>query len=722
MKHQKIALLALLAIACNRVDESLDSLGGYVASSDHISFNESITTKGDILDDNEYYKFDDMEIYAYYTAQEAWTSEDVAPENFMHQQLAARNYDATSTSWSDWSYSPLKYWPNNDGDMVTFYGFAPYGDIVHSTDEGTAKPKFTYTLSPLANENDDLLAAVSYNNKKSAGGGVALDFKHALTRLTLKAKVNELPTQVNQLIAGETNVRYSVNGITFYGIESMGELLLDEQGDVSWKMIESTSSLINYTATQGQTLIPYEDTESDLTTSPEDISIDGKAIFVLPHTLSTDARLQVRVRKEYDLVVWIPEAEWDISTSNSYDGGDKILVPIEGDENNFDTYYVPYTEDADGNKEYVIKTDGENKELIYETEEYEIPIPTEAGGAWRVGDWINMIFTFYVDNSHNMPMTVASTIHDWTETNVDVDIHHNTYIYSSSNNLEIQTDTDDSKYGEFMICTNYYYNLRTPHHRTELDGAITSSRGFLFYSDDYNGVSTDGYDSGTVTIDGTEYKTFVPTLMSGTYELKYATETNITTTDNIIYEYPDGYNTPDTRRALLNGATKSDIVYGTSNKYAFILDGDKYRLLYLDPKQSGALTAFNYETNAEGYHEIKLTNFADNEGTVDFRVIIGDADGADATYSDDNPYHFDFKVRRSTRDEMGLYTSTAVDTDASYGVNKLGTDAVYILRLNVDTSHLTEANNFSFNDVIGVEMISNGGGLITSRFAVSLTQ
>ena len=71
-------------------------------------------------------------VFAYYTDEGDFVSNDAAtttdvneasPCNFMY------NEEVTSLDQgSTWGYSPVKYWPNDPGDKLTFFAYAPYDD------------------------------------------------------------------------------------------------------------------------------------------------------------------------------------------------------------------------------------------------------------------------------------------------------------------------------------------------------------------------------------------------------------------------------------------------------------------------------------------------------------------------------------------------------------------------------------------------------------------
>ncbi|MEL5896412.1 fimbrillin family protein, partial [Bacteroides sp. GD17] len=63
-------------------------------------------------------------VMGYHTGTSNWeTAKLTATPGFMHNQLV--KWDATSGS-GKWTYSPVKYWPNNLNDKISFFAYAPY--------------------------------------------------------------------------------------------------------------------------------------------------------------------------------------------------------------------------------------------------------------------------------------------------------------------------------------------------------------------------------------------------------------------------------------------------------------------------------------------------------------------------------------------------------------------------------------------------------------------
>ncbi len=682
--------LATILISCNR--DSVDLLLGDDASNGAITFESAELTRGAVISSDD---FGEMDVYAYYTGTAKFASEGASYTSFMNTQSVTRSkvidsYEENTTTvdqwhWDTWGYSPIKYWPKESETKISFFSFTPYNAITASTDETTGLPTFTYQHGAYAGNTVDLnYCAVLDREQDDTNSAITFDLSRLMSRLSLSAKISNQPAAVTD--GGVTTTKtYYINGISFFGVyDKMIYSYDSNSSSYEWTLDTSIAS-IDYSATQGVSLLGVESvdengnttySENYLTDSDTNLCLDGTAIFVLPQSVK-DITMQVRIRE----VTTVVDGDTTTTSEDFYSSANDIAVPTVNN-----------------------------------------------AGEWFSGEWTNLTFTFDANNlstGYVIAMSVMATEYEWTEAEVEADIHNNLYIYASSSKIDMQTDdagtaedtTDDTYYGEFMICTNYDYNLRMPHHRKELDGSITSSRGFLFCSNDFNGEGyADTYHVGSYEdSDGVTFKMFVPTLMSGTTEIVYATDTAVKAegvypSGTPIYEYVDGYGTTASE---ISGVTVDDITYG-SNYYAFIYDSTKeiYRLLYIDPNgvDGNALTAFNYEYSADSdSYEIKLSAFADANNTVSFKIKIISG------------YEFDFWVSRSTRDDEDLYVSGAVSSDASYGVNKNGTDPVYILRLSVDPDHADENGDITFDDTIGVEMISNGGGMITQLFPVTLT-
>ena len=140
-------------------------------------------------------------VFAYYTNNEVYNTQSTP--NFMYNQ------QVTSTDGENWGYSPLKYWPNDRTDRLTFFAYAPYanhstdGDnFVFTTSDNAGDPLVTFTVNKEVKSQPDLLWSNSDNRNiiKNTTDGVSVTdktlftFQHALSRIgfTVKAIVDEV--------------------------------------------------------------------------------------------------------------------------------------------------------------------------------------------------------------------------------------------------------------------------------------------------------------------------------------------------------------------------------------------------------------------------------------------------------------------------------------------------------------------------------------------------
>lgn len=151
-------------------------------------------------------------VLAYYTGQTNFGSSHVP--NFMYNQ---------QVKWasSAWGYTPVKYWPNTEGDKISFFAYAPYESapttgtskgVVLSAVTATSYPTITFTVKSNASEMIDLVATNATQsttgtdktmNLEKTTGKVPFNFKHVLTKLNFEAK---LASDLASLTNTETKV------------------------------------------------------------------------------------------------------------------------------------------------------------------------------------------------------------------------------------------------------------------------------------------------------------------------------------------------------------------------------------------------------------------------------------------------------------------------------------------------------------------------------------
>lgn len=157
-------------------------------------------TRG-VIENNSQLQSAGFGVLAYYTGADNWaTAGTGTTPNFMYNQQVS--YEG------GWTYSPVKYWPNDnnpaDGSgaegsqtnsYVSFFAYAPYNGtgITLSNNTTTGAPTINYTWGA---ENDLLYASqldcyktmTSPGSYGTVGGQVPFNFQHALAQVKFKVR------------------------------------------------------------------------------------------------------------------------------------------------------------------------------------------------------------------------------------------------------------------------------------------------------------------------------------------------------------------------------------------------------------------------------------------------------------------------------------------------------------------------------------------------------
>lgn len=128
-------------------------------------------------------------VIAYYTNGDDWNASTTYTPNFMWNQKV-------EYASSAWGYTPVKYWPNTEGDKISYFAYAPYSKqtdspkpfgITEPSQTSDAKPTLTFELQTAATDMVDLVATKNLNVQKQTGN-VEFQFEHLLTRVGFKAR------------------------------------------------------------------------------------------------------------------------------------------------------------------------------------------------------------------------------------------------------------------------------------------------------------------------------------------------------------------------------------------------------------------------------------------------------------------------------------------------------------------------------------------------------
>ena len=267
-------------------------------------------------------------VFAYYTHTTPFAQYTDTP-NFMKNQLVQGVKTTTGEgeeaetvySTENWTYTPLKYWPNNKEHMVTFLAYAPY-DPNMTIKEGT-NSTIEYNIPTTVTEQKDILF-VDQNSateekypstidvkKQDIESTVHFHFMHALSRIGFDAEV--MVDEVNEDKTGESNDGETqkqveldpATTITINSVKLVGNFYAD--GDLELK-----------DGTWSDCSLPNKATE--LTLSSNDSFVNNANIFK-----STDDQNNRKLNNDNNYIMIIPQDFTDVSKNGSL----KIIVDYD---------------------------------------------------------------------------------------------------------------------------------------------------------------------------------------------------------------------------------------------------------------------------------------------------------------------------------------------------------------------------------------------------------
>ena len=224
-------------------------------------------------------------VFGYY-GNGAMYNETMKPDFMYNQQV---KYETPTGSTGVWTYSPIKYWPNEFGeaagnevaDRLSFFAYAPYVAVTPSTgivtgdDEdgilgmtrniSAGDPQVMYGARLQPGGGVDLCWGVAANNftssvdgnnnkidkgkpyinliKPKTGDKIAFEFNHALTQLNVQIDADiDVESHAASSLDGRTRVY--VRSVSFTGFALRGSLNLNsEAGNPAWSDISGTGRL-----------------------------------------------------------------------------------------------------------------------------------------------------------------------------------------------------------------------------------------------------------------------------------------------------------------------------------------------------------------------------------------------------------------------------------------------------------------------------------------------
>ena len=133
-------------------------------------------------------------VFGYYTGAEDYNIKNPKHlPNFMYNQEVT--WGSEDADGGMWQYSPVKYWPNNPTEKVSFFAYAPFtntfgetGITAITSNTTTGDPKLSFKMDEKVDKQVDLLYCNNAMDirKQTIEEKVNLRFNHALSRIAFK--------------------------------------------------------------------------------------------------------------------------------------------------------------------------------------------------------------------------------------------------------------------------------------------------------------------------------------------------------------------------------------------------------------------------------------------------------------------------------------------------------------------------------------------------------
>lgn len=300
-----LAALALLAAACNREVISPDEGRGVIYFSAGFA-QDATKASGEkaSLANN-----DKIGVFACYTGDIPYNLTSVSPD-FMYNQEVTYNE-------SNWTYSPVKYWPNNDSERISFFSYYPYisseaaltatdGIIGFSNANAKGDPWLVFKLpeGAPATQTDLMYGTPRIDvQKQSVSDKVSFTLNHALACIA-----DEVTVQMNDALYQKMHdtLDITIKGleIVYSNLTTKARLVLNSSGGPTkpvqpiWKEVISGELLTSRTYTSA--LIEDRMFPMGATSNPAPMTIDsGHGLFYIPLQIAGQPKLQAEITITY---------------------------------------------------------------------------------------------------------------------------------------------------------------------------------------------------------------------------------------------------------------------------------------------------------------------------------------------------------------------------------------------------------------------------------------
>lgn len=306
-----IALAALAFVGCAK-DEVKSSVDNAIEFGTYLG--RDAQTKGGVFNTDSLKKdYNGFGVFAYYTDEAEYSV--AATPNFMYNQKVTYNENAQT-----WEYSPVKYWPNEATDYVSFFAYAPYTE--KSLDSNVPVIDFAVN-STVTNQIDLVVADAVLNAQKQAiNEKVLFTFKHALSRVGFK--VEAVMDQKNGQENGDVDEDYQDNSIADGTTISVQEVEIysyfNTSGNLNLNGAEWLDRQFKYTSYK-LTRDNFEAVADAVTIEPTQLNNKESYMMLIPTAATNKVKIRVKytVTTEDDKLAGGKSAVVNDITSDEFD-------------------------------------------------------------------------------------------------------------------------------------------------------------------------------------------------------------------------------------------------------------------------------------------------------------------------------------------------------------------------------------------------------------------
>ena len=295
-----LAALALLAVACNR--EAIAPDNGREEVIDFSAYFAQDATKA-VGEKTTLVDKDTMGVFACYTGAVKYDLSSVSPDFMYNQEVA---YEG-----GNWTYSPVKYWPNNSPEYISFFSYYPYissedaskakdGIIGFSNIDAKGDPWLVFRLPEEAPvKQTDLMYGTPRIDvqKQSVSDKVSFTLNHALACIADGVSV-QMSDGLYDLMKGQMDISITGLKIEYSNLTTKARLALNTTVGPNWKEVISGELLSSRTYTSAA--ITGKTFSKDATSNPEAMTIDsGHGLFYIPLQIAGQPRPQAEITLSY---------------------------------------------------------------------------------------------------------------------------------------------------------------------------------------------------------------------------------------------------------------------------------------------------------------------------------------------------------------------------------------------------------------------------------------